>query len=220
VPAFNTAAYIAEALESVLAQIGGDDEVIVVDDGSTDDTAAVASRYPVRVIRAPHRGIGATINAAMREARGELIASIDADDRWLPGKMQRQLAVLDADPSIDAVFGHLRQFLSPEADRDRFDFRTDAIPGLGRGTMVIRREAWARAGEMEVHLSAGEFVSWYARAIDAGLNMHMLPDVVYERRVHGRNTVIRERETANLDYVRLVKATLDRRRAAARERAG
>jgi glycosyltransferase involved in cell wall biosynthesis len=215
IPAYNAARYIAEALESVLAQIGSDAEVLVVDDGSTDDTAAIAERFgaPVRVIRAEHGGIAATVNRGMSEVRGAFIASIDADDRWLPGKLTLQFAALDADPSLDAVFGFVRQFLSPEVtDASRFAFTGEPMPGLHRGSMLIRREAWERAGAMDAGLTLGEFIDWYARAVDAGLNMRVLRDVVYERRVHGSNTVIRERDAYG-DYVRAVKATIDRRRA-------
>jgi glycosyltransferase involved in cell wall biosynthesis len=217
IPAYDAARYIAEALKSVLAQIPRDAEVLVVDDGSSDDTAAIAESFGVRIIRASHAGIGATVNRAMREARGELIASIDADDRWLPGKTALQLAALDADPSLDMVFGHVRQFLSPEVvDAAQFAFSAEPMPGLHRGSMLIRRTAWQRVGEMDTQLILGEFIGWYARAIDAGLSSRMLADVVYERRVHGRNTVIREREAYG-DYLRVVKATMDRRRARQRE---
>lgn len=222
VPAFNAGPYIAEALESVLSQAGSDAQVVVVDDGSADDTAAVASRFSprVRVIRAPHRGIAATVNAAIAELSGVFVGAIDADDRWLPGKVEVQLAALEADPSIDAVFGQVRQFVSPEVPAEaaaRYAVTGEPIPGLNRGTMVIRREALERAGKMETDLSVGEFVSWYMRAVDAGLRMKMLPQVVYERRIHGGNTMIRERD-AQTDYLRIVKATLDRRRAAGRPR--
>mgnify|MGYP003577044890 CR=1 FL=1 len=216
IPAYNAARYIAEAIGSVLVQIPGDAEVIVVDDGSSDDTAAVAARFgpAVRVIREAHAGIGATVNRAMREVRGELIASIDADDRWLSGKTKLQLAALDADPSLDAVFGYVRQFLSPDViDAGRFAITDQPMPGLHRGSMLIRREAWERVGSLDTELTLGEFIAWYARAVDAGLNMRVLPDVVYERRVHGGNTVLRERD-AGADYLRAVKATMDRRRAA------
>ena len=216
IPAFDHARYIAEAIGSVLAQIPDDAEVIVVDDGSSDETAAIAESFgpPVRVIRAAHAGIGATVNRGMSEARGEWIASIDADDRWLPGKMELQMAALEADPSLDAVFGYVRQFLSDDVtDAGRFAVTDQPMPGLHRGSMLIRREAWERAGSLDTELALGEFITWYARAVDAGLTMRVLPDVVYERRVHGSNTVIRERE-AGADYLRAVKATMDRRRAA------
>lgn len=218
VPAYDVARYIAEALRSVLVQLPRDAEVLVVDDGSRDDTAAIAESFgaPVRVIRAQHAGIGATVNRAMSEGDGELIACIDADDRWCPDKLALQFAALDADPSLDMVFGHVRQFLSPEVtDAARFTFTGEPMPGLHRGSMLIRREAWDRVGPMETELLLGEFIGWYARAIDAGLKMRMLSDVVYERRVHGGNTVIREREAYG-DYLRVVKATLDRRRARTR----
>lgn len=217
VPAYNAERTLAEALDSVLAQTPRDAEVIVIDDGSTDRTIEVAETFGslLRIIRAPHSGIAATVNRGMREARGKLIASIDADDRWLPHKLERQLAAIDADPSIGAVFGYVRQFLSPEMSdqRWRFAFSDDPMPGLQRGVMLMRREVWGRVGEMETHLTAGEFVSWYARAVDAGVTMQMIPDVVYERRIHGNNTVLRERATVPSNYLRLVKSTLDRRRA-------
>ena len=213
IPAYNTARYIAEAIGSVLVQLPEGAEMIVVDDGSTDETAAIAEGFgaPVRVVRAEHAGIGATVNRCMSEARGELIATIDADDRWLPDKTALQLAALEADPALDAVFGYVRQFLTPElTGSERFAFSTEPMPGLIRGTMLIRRAAWERAGPIETTLAAGEFISWYARAIDAGLRTRMLADVVYERRVHDRNTAT---HGAQGDYLRVVKATLDRRRA-------
>jgi glycosyltransferase involved in cell wall biosynthesis len=215
IPAFDCARYIGEALESVLAQVGGDAEVLVVDDGSRDATAAVAESFgsSVRVIRGAHVGIGATVNHGMREARGAVLALIDGDDRWLPRKMALQLAALDAEPLLDIVFGHVRQFLSPEvSDVGRYAFTSEPMAGLHRGAMVIRRDAWQRVGPMETDLVLGEFIGWYARAIDAGLKTRMLPDVVYERRVHGLNTVLRERDMYG-DYVRVIKATMDRRRA-------
>jgi len=215
IPAYNAARYMREAMESVLTQLPADAEVIVVDDGSSDGTVALAESFgaPVRVIRAEHGGIGATVNRGVSEARGEWIASIDADDRWLPNKMSLQLAALDADPTLDMVFAFVRQFVSPEVeDGSRFAITGEPMPGLHRGSMVVRRAAWERVGAMETDLILGEFISWYARAIDAGLKSRMLPEVLYERRVHGNNTVIRERDAKN-DYLRVVKATLDRRRA-------
>lgn len=215
IPAYNAARYVRESLESVLSQLPPDSEVILVDDGSTDDTVAIAESFgaPLRVIRAEHAGIGATMNRGMSEASGEWIASIDADDRWLPSKMALQSAALDADPSLDMVFGFVRQFVSPDVpDATRFAITGEPMPGLHRGAMLIRRAAWERVGAMETDLTLGEFISWYARAIDAGLKSRMLPEVIYERRVHGNNTVIRERDAQN-DYLRVVKATLDRRRA-------
>jgi glycosyltransferase involved in cell wall biosynthesis len=113
VPAYNYGRYVAEALESVLTQDYPLEllSVIVVDDGSTDDTAAVvhgfAQRYPdtVRLVRQPNSGPEATVNRGLAEADGELLALLDADDAWLPGKLRAQVQMLQADPALGLVFG-------------------------------------------------------------------------------------------------------------------
>src|SRR5262249_29774449 len=87
IPTWNRARYLPIAIESVLAQSFEDLEVIVIDDGSTDDTsgALAAIRDPrVRTIRGEHRGISRALNAGLAAARGELVARLDSDDMWLP----------------------------------------------------------------------------------------------------------------------------------------
>ncbi|HEX7706061.1 MAG TPA: glycosyltransferase family A protein [Thermoanaerobaculia bacterium] len=221
VPAFNASATLRAALESVLAQLPEDAEVVVVDDGSQDDTLTVARSCGahVRVIAAEHRGIAETVNRGVEEARGDLLAFIDADDVWLAGKLALQMKALDSDPSLDGVLGHLRQQVSEGIALHlaaKFAGMNGIVPGLHRGTLLIRRTAWDRAGNMEKHLDVGEFVSWYLRAIDKGLNLRMLPEVVYERRIHGANTMLGAIDL-RASYLRIAKATLDRRRAARQE---
>lgn len=106
VPAYNAADHIGEALESVIAQTAADWEVVVCDDGSTDDTAAIASGFGdrVRVVRNDrNEGLAAARNHAISESRGRLLALLDADDAWLPNYLERQLQLLDADPEPDTV---------------------------------------------------------------------------------------------------------------------
>jgi glycosyltransferase involved in cell wall biosynthesis len=98
VPAFDRAALLPRALASALAQKGPSLEVIIADDGSTDDTPAVLSRYAgdprVRVLRLPHGGVSRARNAAVAAARAPLVAFLDSDDEWLPGKLAAQCALL------------------------------------------------------------------------------------------------------------------------------
>ncbi len=220
VPVYEGERYLADAIRSILDQARPPDEVIVIDDGSTDGSAAIAEGFgpPVRCERRPHGGIGAARTAGLALARGERIAFLDADDLWLPEKLDRQGAALDAEPAIDMVFGHVRQFLSPDLDdgaRRRFRCPPDPAPGYVAGAGLFRRSAFERVGPFETCWRVGEFVSWYRRAVDAGLRSALLPDLVLLRRIHATNTGIRERTAAATAYVRILTAALDERRRGA-----
>jgi glycosyltransferase involved in cell wall biosynthesis len=92
---YNGAATIAKALDTVFAQTYRDFDVLVLDDGSTDDSAAIAARYDARVLTVPNAGLGAGRKRMVEEATGDLIAFIDHDDFWLPEKLERQVEQLD-----------------------------------------------------------------------------------------------------------------------------
>ena len=101
IPVRDGEAYLAEAIESVLAQSRPCEQLIVVDNGSTDRSAEIAPGYgpAVELVEEPRAGIGAARNAALRAARGESVAFLDADDLWEPEKTALQLAAFEADPS-------------------------------------------------------------------------------------------------------------------------
>jgi glycosyltransferase involved in cell wall biosynthesis len=106
VPACNAARTLRAAVESILLQTVGDIEVIVVDDGSEDDTAEVARAIAdprVRLVSQANGGASAARNTGIRHARGRYVAFLDADDLWLPAKLERQLAVLRSRPDVHAV---------------------------------------------------------------------------------------------------------------------
>jgi glycosyltransferase involved in cell wall biosynthesis len=218
-PVFNRASYVGEAIDSVLAQTRPPDELIVVDDGSTDDSVAVVERHAppsVRIVRQDNRGIGGARNRGLREATGDAIAFIDSDDLWERDKLERQVAVLRDGDDVQLVFGHLVEFLTPErADELGASLRvsTGPVAGLIATTLLVRRAAVERIGPFDETLRVGEFVEWMARARDLGLASRMRPEIVSRRRVHGGNTVLTR---PNTDYLRAIKSTLDRRRRAAR----
>lgn len=116
IPTYNCSAYLAEAVESVLAQTFRDFEVLVIDDGSTDDTAAVMRRYgpPVRYIRQSNRGVAVARNHGIEQSRGRYVAFLDADDTWLPHKLERQLAALAEQPACRACYS---AFVNVSSDR-------------------------------------------------------------------------------------------------------
>jgi glycosyltransferase involved in cell wall biosynthesis len=215
IPAYRCAAYIGEAVESVRAQTLPAHEIVVVDDGSPDESAVIAERLGARCIRQRHAGIGAARNRGVREGRGELIAFLDGDDVWMPDKLERQAAALAADPELDGVLGYTEQFLSPDlspAERARLVYETEPQPGGLPGSMLVRRSAFERAGLFDESLPVGEFVEWYARALDAGVRLEVRPGVVLRRRLHASNTM-RDRRDDYTAYPRILKQALDRRRA-------
>jgi glycosyltransferase involved in cell wall biosynthesis len=203
--------FLGEAIESILAQDYEPLELIVVDDGSTDGTAEVARSYlpAVRVVSQAPLGVGAALNTGIGRAQGPLLAFLDADDVWLPGKLAVQTAALRERPDVDVVFAHVEQFF----DADPGAAAIAAQPGWAKQTMLIRRAAFDRVGPFSTELRLGDFIDWWARATELGLTSLMLPDLCARRRLHDDNSGIRFHAERD-DYLRVLKAALDRRRAA------
>jgi glycosyltransferase involved in cell wall biosynthesis len=213
IPAFNAAKHLREAIRSVLDQTHRPLEVIVVDDGSCDATASVASRFgsPVRVVRRPHRGAGAARNAGLHQARGEFIGLLDADDMWEPSKLVQQLALFESDPELDLVFAGVEQFVSPEAKQAVFpkrhgQSRTGRIPSA----LLMRADVVHRVGPYREDVKLAEFIDWYDRALATGCRVDQVDTPLVRRRIHRSNTGSRQDRG---DWATVMKAVLDRRRA-------
>jgi glycosyltransferase involved in cell wall biosynthesis len=113
IPTYNYARFLREAIGSVQAQTFQDFEILVIDDGSTDETQEVLSTIRddrLRVIRTEHRGISASRNEGLARAKGEFIAFLDADDRWRPTKLELQMQMMDGDADLVAVFTNFVRF--------------------------------------------------------------------------------------------------------------
>lgn len=218
IPVYNCEKYLAEAIESVLAQTYQPIEVIVVDDGSTDESAAVAKSFgsSVGYYFQENSGLAATRNHGIELAQGDFLAFIDADDIWLEHKLSLQMAAFETDQKLDMVFGLVQQFISPELDemnRQKIYCHTEPMSGLIGSAMMIKRDAFFRVGMFDPSWKLGEFIDWYAKAIEQGLKSYILPEIVLRRRLHSTNMGIRDRQH-RIDYVRILKTALDRRRAA------
>ncbi len=167
IPAYNCAPYISATLESVLAQTYESVEVIVVDDGSTDDTLSIVQRYPsVRVISQANGGLSNARNTGIVAARGEFIALLDGDDIWPHDKLQEQIKIIKQHPKIGLLFGNAKRFSDngwieePLFERYGFDatyfgheyWVRDAVPKLLRvnfipvGTVIVLKRWLVEAG--------------------------------------------------------------------------
>jgi glycosyltransferase involved in cell wall biosynthesis len=197
---YNGEAYLREAVDSVLSQAYPDIELIIVDDGSTDGTAAVIAEYGdrVRAFRQENRGVSVARNLGVAATTGELLSFLDADDRLDPRKVAMQIAAFRSDPDLEFCDCHTAYFWSEELTQDarERDFRhsgkfwQDALPGHISG-WLFRRELWARVGEFRAAMRYSEDTDWLSRARDLPMRQRTLADVLTHRRLHAGNVTAR-----------------------------
>lgn len=171
IPCYNAESYLAEAIESVLAQTRPVDEIVVVDDCSTDDSRAIARRYPVTILQTPsNRGHAAARNLGIEASRGDVIAWLDADDYWEPNHCEVVVALMERYPEVGVAFSKarrvgLRSGLWPDSPcdyqpRDVFwhCFERTIVPAM---SVITRKEAINRVGRCndEVRI-APDFDLW------------------------------------------------------------
>jgi glycosyltransferase involved in cell wall biosynthesis len=208
--------YLAEAIDSILAQTYTPGEVIVVDDGSTDGSARVAQEYEqVRYVFQPHRGHPAALNTGIEAATGEFIAFLDADDLWTPEKLSFQIPYLFEQPDVGFTLALLRNFVEPGAElpsRPTQDLLVCDEVLLTVGTLVARRGTFERVGVFDTDYVHGYDVDWFIRAKEAGVAMGIVRETCLLRRIHGSNMSF-DREARKLAFARVVRSAIERRRA-------
>ena len=174
IPCYKQARFLPRAIESVLNQTYKPIEIVVVDDGSPDDTSDVAAGYAnVRVIRTSNQGLSAARNNGLRASSGSLLVFLDADDRLRPDAVARGVACLDAHPASGIVYGNHVRFFSDgtPADTQQLEpLKGDIFEMLLRKDIVgcvdavlWRRDALAAVGGFEVGLNASEDYDIYMR---------------------------------------------------------
>jgi glycosyltransferase involved in cell wall biosynthesis len=218
VPVYNGARYLREAVDSILAQTHRPLEVIVADDGSTDATPEVALSYggAVRFVTQATAGPAATRNLGLRAARGAFVAFLDADDRWHPEKLARQMARFAARPDLEVSVTRIQHFwipeLAEEAARFRDDPRAGALAGYVSMTLLARRTLFDSIGHFDESLWHTDTGDWFLRAAAGGTVIEMLADVLVYHRMHHTNLSRRCGAASQAEFVRLVKRSLDERR--------
>jgi glycosyltransferase involved in cell wall biosynthesis len=214
---YNGERFLGEAIESSLAQDYEPHEVIVVDDGSTDGTAAVAARYPVRLLRQGNAGVAAARNTGIAAAEGELIALLDADDRSAAGRLSAQAEALAAHPEAACVLGLETIFVEEGIAEPHW---IAALPRREDGTSIAyppatgcyRKEILLRFGGFDPELRMGEDGDLLMRLKDAGLEVIYSDIPAVERRMHGANLTANEAEL-KVGLATVLKRRIDRKRA-------
>jgi glycosyltransferase involved in cell wall biosynthesis len=190
--------YVAETLTAILSQTRAPDEVVVIDDGSTDGTPGELERFgrEIRVVRQDNGGYADAFNRSFAEARGEYVANCDADDVWEPGKLERQAAALEVHPEIDVAFAATRFFGARQGPFN--DFSTPGLQEpdafarrlywgnrLCTSSTLIRRALFERVGPFRGERSAEcEDYDYWLRALAAGAVFFFDPGPLVRYRVH------------------------------------
>jgi glycosyltransferase involved in cell wall biosynthesis len=198
ITAYNYAAFLPDAIESVLGQTRAADEIVVVDDGSTDDTAQVVAAYAgqgVRYVYKENGGAGSARNTGLRETSGDLVAFLDGDDRWLPDKLAWQLAHIEQNPGVGLVTGSEWQvyssgeppYLLRRAPIASANFYPDILVEntIGNPSLtLIRRECFDAAGVFDEKMPLGQdWDMWIRLAMRCRVGVVEAP-LIYFRR-HG-----------------------------------
>ncbi len=215
--AYNADPYLVDAINSVLDQTRPPDEFIVVADRPTATTLEILAGFGNRIVSTTHPEPGAAraLNKGIALSNGDHLAFQDADDLWLPDKLERQIVALGQSSSCEAVFGHVRQFVSPEIpDQRKAELAppNEIVPGVSKITLLITRQAFMRIGMYDETMKISEFMDWYSRAQISGLKSVMLPEVLALRRLHESNIGRSQQSQRNTEYLGSLKALVDARR--------
>ena len=199
IPCFNQAHFLDEAIQSVLAQSYRDFEIVVVDDGSTDNTSEIATRYQeVQCIRQDNQGLAGARNTGIRESKGSYLVFLDADDRLLPEALEAGVKCLKAYPDGAFVFGRYRNIAADgsilrEKQPLPLSITEDSYESLLQGnyigmhaTVMYRRAVFESVGVFNTSIDAGEDYDLYLR-IARKFSFYRHSTMVAEYRHHGTN---------------------------------
>jgi glycosyltransferase involved in cell wall biosynthesis len=220
IPVYNGATYLAEALDSVFAQDYRPIEVIVVDDGSTDDTAVIARSYSqVRYLHEVNQGPAVARNTGLIHCTGDLIGFLDADDRWVLGKLSLQAKYLEAHPEVDCVIGRMKNFVQESIPRPSWveDFMlSDDWVAYHQGALLARRGVFEEVGLFSASFASAEDYDWLIRFRESNISMAKMPEVFLLRRIHLNNRCNdAEKRTIKIQHrFKLLKEEIARKRLA------
>jgi glycosyltransferase involved in cell wall biosynthesis len=217
IPAYNASNYILKCLNTVLYQLEPHDEIIIVDDGSTENTLNIIQELNdsrIQVYRHPHNlGIAAARNTALQHVSGDYIHFLDHDDLWPPNRISI-INAFSVDPNsaclISGWVEHFycstlssaakKQFLLPEP-------QAASLPG----SVVMTLPLVKKIGYFDTSLSSGEFIDYLSKAMDKRATWIKSDDVFFYRRIHGNNHTLRDNRVST-SYLKVIRQHLNRQR--------
>jgi glycosyltransferase involved in cell wall biosynthesis len=214
IPVYNGGAFLAEAVSSIVRQNYDPLEIIIIDDGSTDDTAAIAKNFrEATYVYQENKGAAAARNHGLRIAQGELVCFLDADDLWTDNKITLQLSYFEKLPSTEVVIAYTQRMQLREIKNKQHIFQNYSEPVLVMGFVasMMRRSIFDKVGFIDETFRHCEDWDWFMKAKELGISMIVHRDVVTFYRRHDSNTS-NQTTLGNHYTMMLLKRSLDRRR--------
>ena len=213
-PVYNGARFLREALESVFAQVPAPLEVLLIDDGSKDESAEIAAQFPgVTWISQQNAGPGAARNRGMRLARGAFIAFIDQDDLWEPSKLELQLKFLQSHPEALSCICLQQHRVEPGAIIPQWIPQralAEDLPAYTPSALFARRSAFDTVGIFDETLRTGSDADWFFRARDAEQDPGVVTQPLIIKRLHNEAQSFDPRCT--IEMLSVVRRSLSRKR--------
>jgi glycosyltransferase involved in cell wall biosynthesis len=214
IPCFNYGHFLSAAIDSVMMQSYLPTELIVVDDGSTDNTEVIVRSYPaVEYLYQSNQGVAVARNAGISRARGKFIAFLDADDTWHPDKLKIQVRHLLENPELGYSICKIRNFTEPGVNLDPDTLRILLeSEQIGLATILTYKSIFKIVGGFDPRYKVGEDFDWFTRAKDARIAMAILPDILLNRRIHANNLSIQNPQACHLSRLQIMKESIERQR--------
>jgi glycosyltransferase involved in cell wall biosynthesis len=214
IPTYNRAAFLAAAVDSVRQQGCSPVEIIIVDDGSSDDTARLVRSLGanLRYVYQTNQGPAAARNRGLALAEGDFLAFLDTDDAWPGGRLHSMLRHLEQDDALQLVLGHIEMQQQRTSGEDfRLVAAGERVLLWCLGAALFRRSAFDRVGPFDANLRFSEDLDWYLKAMEFGLPMQVVPEIALHYRLHEDN-MTRDRLAVRSSIFHALKRSLDRRR--------
>jgi len=215
IPVYNGELFVRQAIESVLRQEHAPLELVVVDDGSTDKTAALVQSFgdDIRYVYQANGGPASARNHGLQLACGQMIAFLDADDVWADGKLATQIERLKTDETLDIALSHTQFVRSGEGGR-LIHIGAPCLQAL-LGCALFRRSAFDRVGQFDQSLYYCDDWDWFMRARELGISMQMHPEVTLYYRRHENNITLNPQ--SKREFLGALRKSLSRRRKRGRQ---
>ncbi len=216
VPVFNGEKYIGEALGSVFADPFDSFEVIVVDDGSTDNTAKIVRSFPeARYHYQPNQGVAAAANTGLGMATGKYISFLGSDDIWMPGRFAKSFAVLESKPDLQIMLGQLIMFLEEGCTRPKTipeEWLEKQMDSAGTGVMTARHTVFEHVGLFNPSYRAGSDTEWLLRAKELRAGIESVPILFIRRRLHENNLSVTAPSQAKANVFNMIRESVIRKK--------